>query len=468
MTRVAIVDDDPLLLEAWRAALRERYEIHTFRSSIEAEKFFERERVDVALLDLHMPGRDGLELLRSIKQLQPDVPVVIITGHGSIAVAVEATRAGAFDFLTKPIDDPAAIVLRLEHALERRRLAADNATLRDVVRAHGPETTLIGRSPPMQRLELLIDKFADSPAPVLIVGESGTGKEIVARALHLRSNRRDRPFVPVNCAAISDSLIDNELFGHERGAFTGASTNHKGLFEAANGGVLFLDEIGDVPPATQVRLLRALQEGEVRPVGSTTSRRVDVRVVAATNVDLTKAMDEGRFRRDLYFRICTFQLSLPPLRDRGEDVVLLARRLVQRAALRSGTSDKHLSEEACAALRRHTWPGNVRELANVMEYAVTLCDGDVIEPQHLPPFLFASAPAQPAETSDDVLHYRSARDKFERRYLIDILRMSGGNLSEAARRSGVDRSNLRRMMNRLGVDAQGKPSAPIADSGIDD
>ena len=408
-----------------------------------------------------MPGRDGLELMRIIKRLQPDIEVVIVTGHGSIAAAIEATRAGALDFVTKPIDDPMAVVLRIERVLERRRLAADNAALRDVVKAHGPETTLIGTSPPMQRLHKLIERFADSPAPALIVGESGTGKELVARAIHMTSNRRDRPFVPVNCAAIAESLIDNELFGHERGAFTGAATNHKGLFEAAHGGVLFLDEIGDVPATTQVRLLRALQEGEVRPVGSTTSRSVDVRVVAATNIDLEKAMDDGRFRRDLYFRLSTFQLALPPLRDRGEDVVLLARRLRQRAALRSGVADKQVSDEVCDVLRRHRWPGNVRELGNVMEYAVTLSDGAVVEPQHLPPYLFTASQVSPPEVVDELV-YRSARDRFELRYLTSLLRTAGGNLSEAARRSGIDRSNLRRMMHRLGVDAQGRPTLPAA------
>jgi two-component system response regulator HydG len=454
--RVAIVDDDPLLLDVWRSALADRYEVHTFRNPLEAERFFEKEKIDVALLDLQMPGRDGLELLRSIKRMQPDTEVVIVTGHASIAGAIAATRAGAHDFVTKPIDDPAAIVLRIENVLERRYL-------RDVVSAQRPETTLIGDSPPMQRLRALIERVADSPAPVLIVGESGTGKELVARAVHAHSQRRGRPFVPVNCAAISESLIDNELFGHERGAFTGAVAGHKGLFEAAHGGVLFLDEIGDVPLATQVRLLRTLQEGEVRPVGATASRTVDVRVVAATNVDLEKAMQEGRFRRDLYFRLATFQLALPPLRERGEDVVLLARRLLQRAALRAGVAEKRLSDETRALLRGHAWPGNVRELGNAVEYAVTLCDGDTIEPPHLPPGVFAGAPVAPATGGllDDMV-YRSARDRFERRYLIELMRLSNGNLSEAARRSGVDRSNLRRLMRRLGVDQTGATTTPEA------
>jgi two-component system response regulator AtoC len=335
VTRIAIVDDDALVLEAWRAALGDNYEVHTFRHPLEAERFFASERIDVALLDLQMPGRDGLELLRVIKRLQPEVEVVIMTGHGSIANAIEATRAGAYDFVLKPIEDPEALVLRIERVLERRRLVADNAALRAEVSALGPETTLVGESEPMLKLRAMIERLADSPAHVLVVGESGTGKELVARGLHRLGNRGRRPFVSVNCAAIAESLIDNELFGHERGAFTGALTAHKGLFEAAQGGVLFLDEIGDVPAPTQVRLLRALQDGEVRPVGSTASRTVDVRVVAATNVDLARAMDDGRFRRDLYFRLGTFVLQLPPLRERGDDVLLLARRFLQRAALRT-------------------------------------------------------------------------------------------------------------------------------------
>jgi len=454
-TRILIVDDDPLVLESWQAALRERYDTHPFRNPLEAERFVERERIDVALIDLQMPGRDGIELLRNIKRAQPDAEVVIVTGHASIAMAVEATRAGALDFLTKPVEDPGALVLRIESVLERRRLVADNIALRNVVNALGPETLLVGDSEPMKRLRALVNRLADSQAPVLIIGESGTGKELVARTLHASSPRRRRPFVAVNCAAIAESLIDSELFGHERGAFTGAMTSHKGLFEAAHGGVLFLDEIGDVPASTQVRLLRTLQEGEVRSVGSTISRTVDVRVVAATNVDLERAMDDSRFRRDLYFRLSTFRIELPPLRQRGDDVVLLARRLLDRAAVRAGVTEKRLSDEVIAVLRTYDWPGNVRELGNVIEYAVTLCDGDVIEAPHLPANIFTGRRAsdQPAEAGgllDDMV-YRSARERFERRYLAELLRVSGSNLSEAARRSGVDRSNLRRMLRRLGV-----------------
>jgi two-component system response regulator HydG len=332
----------------------------------------------------------------------------------------------------------------------------------------------------MTRLRTLIERVASSPGPVLIVGESGTGKELVARALHAQGARRHKPFVPVNCAAISETLIDSELFGHERGAFTGASTSHKGLFEAAHGGVLFLDEIGDVPLGTQVRLLRALQEGEVRAVGSTKSRIVDVRVVAATNVDLQRAMDEGRFRQDLFYRLSTFRVELPPLRARGEDVILLAEHLLTRSLKRTGgEGGKRFSPDTVGALSGYGWPGNVRELRNVIEYAVTLCDGDVIEPPHLPPYLLSAPRREQASAGAgaggdalqllDDLAFRTARERFERRYLTQLLEVSGGNLSEAARRSGVDRSNLRRMLRRLDMGPDGGTgAAATSDDGSDE
>jgi DNA-binding NtrC family response regulator len=471
--QVAIVDDDPLILESWRAALAERFAVSTFRLPGEAERHFEEERVDVALLDFQLPGSDGLSLLRRLKKLQPDAQVVILTGHGSIQLAVEATRAGAFDFLTKPVEDPAALVLRLEAALERKRLSADNAALRSRLDAHLPVTQLIGESEAMRRLRTLVARVAATEAPVLIEGESGTGKELVARALHAQSPRRDKPFLPVNCAAVSESLIDSELFGHERGAFTGATTAHKGLFEAAHEGVLFLDEIGDVPLSTQVRLLRALQDGEIRPVGATRSRRVDVRVLAATNVDLGRAMAEGRFRQDLFYRLSAFRIELPALRQRGSDVELLAEHMLERGRLRGEASADGFAPETLALLRRYPFPGNVRELKNVVGYALALCDGKWIEPSHLPPHLVAQVGSSPPADADaaslhllDDLNYRVARDRFERRYIHELLRVSGANLSEASRRSGVDRSNLRRMLRRLGValDGSSVPASTDEDS----
>ncbi|MDX2093232.1 MAG: sigma-54 dependent transcriptional regulator [Kofleriaceae bacterium] len=451
MTRIAIVDDDLVLLEAWRSTLRERYELFTFKNPLDAERFFASERVDVALLDLQMPGKDGIELMRGLKRLQPTVEVVIMTGHGSIATAIEATRAGASDFVVKPVDDLEALVLRVERVIERQRLAADSPALRDAVTALGAETTLIGDSEPIRRLRAMIERFADSPAPVLVCGESGTGKELVARGLHTRSQRASRPFIAVNCAAIAETLIDNELFGHERGAFTGAYTAHKGLFEAAHGGVLFLDEIGDVPMATQVRLLRALQDGDIRPVGATTSRTIDVRVVAATNLDLERAMEDGRFRRDLYFRLAALVLPIPPLRDRGNDTRLLAKRFLQRIAARTQTPEKLLSVTVETRLRAYPWPGNVRELGNVMEYAATVCDGDVIGEEHLPAHVLGGT-APPADATANDVDLRTAREQFERRYLMALMERTSGNVSEASRRAGTDRSNLRRLLRRHGLD----------------
>jgi DNA-binding NtrC family response regulator len=295
--------------------------------------------------------------------------------------------------------------------------------------------------------------------------------ELAARALHSQSPRRDAGFVAVNCAAMTETLIDSELFGHERGAFTGAVASHKGLFEAADGGVLFLDEIGDVPLQTQVRLLRALQEGEIRPVGAVKSRKVDVRVVAATNVDLERAMREGRFREDLYYRISTFRIEIPPLRERREDIPLIAQFLLDKVRMKSGRAAKSFSDAALTILVAHNWQGNVRELNNAIEHAATLCASDQIDVVHLPSFVSAGggAAARRAVTAPLIgtvssAPYSTARnrllDDFEQRYLSDLLAATGGNLSEAARRSGIDRSNLRRMLKRHSLSAQGFKSEP--------
>jgi two-component system response regulator HydG len=316
----------------------------------------------------------------------------------------------------------------------------------------------------VRRIREIVGQIADSIAPVLISGESGTGKELVARALHAQSNRREKPFVAVNCAAISESLIDSELFGHEKGSFTGATGARKGLFEAAHGGVLFLDEIGDVPLQTQVRLLRAIQEGEVRPVGASSSRTVDVRVLVATNVDLTRAMREGRFREDLFYRVSTFRVEIPPLRQRREDVPLIAHHLLAKYRKRTGCKADSFTDEALALLVAYDWPGNVRELNNAIEHAATLSNEAAIESSHLPPFVTAGASAPSSRSlalsiaSISETPYTQARtallDDFERRYLQDLLATTDGNLSEASRRSGIDRSNLRRMLKRHHIKAE--------------
>lgn len=470
--RIAVVDDERVILESWKEVLGDGYDVVLFSDPIAARRYFESEDIDVALLDVRMPGMDGLQLLESLQAAQPHAEAIMVTGHGTIATAVQAIRQGAYDFMCKPIDDLDAAVRRIDSAVERKRLREVNASLRSQLDAFAPDATLIGQSRGIVQVHTLIDQIADSSGPVLIQGESGTGKELVARALHMRSDRRNKPFLAINCAAMSESLIDSELFGHERGAFTGAAAAHKGLFEAAHDGVLFLDEIGDVPLQTQVRLLRALQENEIRPVGATISRTVNVRVVCATNVDLARAMREGKFRDDLYYRISTFRITLPPLRERRDDVPLIAQHLLDKQSRRSNRGLQAFGDHALAALVAYSWPGNVRELANAVEHAATLCTGDLIEAEHLPSYVTSSAPARGQHRvftpSSHELHrmlthdgaigsvsstpYSEARaqliDDFERRYLDDLLIACEGNMSEASRRSGIDRSNLRRMLRR--------------------
>ncbi|MBC7792708.1 MAG: sigma-54-dependent Fis family transcriptional regulator [Clostridia bacterium] len=468
--RVAVVDDERVILESWQECLGNDYDVVMFSDPIAAQRHFESNDVDVAIVDVRMPGMDGMQLLEHLQKVQPRAEAIMCTGHGTIQTAVQAIRQGAYDFLCKPIDDLDAAVRRVAAAVERKRLREVNASLRTQVDAFTPDTQLIGGSRGILGVRSLIDQIAESHAPVLIAGESGTGKELVARALHTRSNRRDKPFLAINCAAMSEQLIDSELFGHERGAFTGAMAAHKGLFEAADGGVLFLDEIGDVPLQTQVRLLRALQEGEVRPVGATKSRIVDVRVLCATNVDLEKAMRDGRFREDLYYRVSTFRVNLPPLRDRRDDVPLIAQYLLDRQSARRSNRKVHgFTDAAIVAMVNYDWPGNVRELNNAVEHAATLSTSEVIDAEHLPSFVTSgtarvhrrvqASGGSPGIGSISSTSYSDARtqliDDFERRYLEDLLISCEGNLSEASRRSGIDRSNLRRMLRRHNIKAQG-------------
>ncbi len=463
--KVVVVDDEPVILESWREALGGAYDVELFSDALAARRYLEGNEADVALLDVRMPGMDGLALLEHIRRVQPLTEVVMITGHGTIQNAVQAIQLGAYDFLCKPIDDLDAAVRRIQSAVDKKRLREVNQSLRTRLEAHGPSTQLVGDSRAVHKTRAMLEQIADSTAPVLICGESGTGKELVARALHSQSNRKDMAFVAVNCAAVSDTLIDSELFGHERGAFTGAVAAHKGLFEAADGGVLFLDEIGDVPPQTQVKLLRVLQEGEVRPVGATKARKVDVRVVVATNVDLERAMREGRFREDLYYRISTFRLELPPLRERREDIPLIAQHLLDKIARKYGRALRGFTDAGLQALVAHAWPGNVRELNNALEHAATLAPGELIDVAHLPSFVVAGGAGQARRAAAQAVGgvsttpYTTARvqmlDEFELRYLKDLLAATDGNLSEASRRSGIDRSNLRRMMKRHGLKAAG-------------
>jgi two-component system response regulator HydG len=481
LPRVALVDDDVILLETWREILATDFDVKTYGDAPSAMKAFEREDLDVALLDVQLPGKSGLEVLAHLRRVRPGAEAIMITGNATVEMAVAALHAGAFDFLQKPIENPDRLVRRVASAVERVRSKPAGGAAGG---KGAPEARplIVGVSEAIGRVRALIEHFANSSSATLITGESGTGKELVARALHAGGPRKDRPFIAVNCGAIAESLIESELFGHERGAFTGAHARHAGLFDAADGGVLFLDEIGDMPPQTQVRLLRVLQEGEVRPVGSTQNHTVDVRVIAATNVDFKRAMRDGKFREDLYYRLSPLRIDLPALRDRLEDIPVIARRLLERHATRTGRQGVAFSEAALQALAAYPWPGNVRELSNAIEFALTLTGGDVIGPEALPSYVPAQhAPAEPAHAGQVAeavagggfagfgapvsleVSYSQARADvlrdFDRAYLEELMRATEGNLSAAARRSGIDRSNLRRMLRQLGLVPAGGASS---------
>jgi DNA-binding NtrC family response regulator len=463
--RVLAADDEAPLLRALRRILEaEGCEVMTAENGEEAIAILERTEVDVALCDLRMPKVDGMELLRHIRRAHPDVEVVMMTAHATIDNALAAVRAGAYDYLTKPFEDVTRVSHAVKKAAERRLLIERarhlEAELSSGAGARGP--VIIGESPKLQQVVRLAESVADIGSTVLITGESGTGKEMIARLIHARGVRAKEPFVALNCSALTDTLLDAELFGHTKGAFTGAVASKAGLFEAADGGTIFLDEIGDVPLGTQVKLLRVLQEGEVRRVMSNDVVKVDVRVIAATNVDLRKAMKAGTFREDLYFRLAVIHLHLPPLRERPEDVPLLAHYFLRQCAARFRKTIRSISPEAMELLVGYPWRGNVRELENAVERAAVLATGDTLVAEHLPPDLAAAAqagssvagPARQADYSD--LTFAEARKRavadFTRRYVAAVIDRAAGNVAQAARVAGVDRSNLRRLMRRAGVE----------------
>jgi DNA-binding NtrC family response regulator len=396
---------------------------------------------DLLISDINLNApRSGLDLLRRFKADQ-GAPVVLISGFGTLETAIEAVRAGAFDYISKPfvIADVKRIVDRaLEQGAHQAEPPAETPA--------GPVGSLIGRTPPMLEVYKHIAHAADSAAPVLIVGESGSGKELVARAIHSHSKRAREPFVGINCGAIADTLLESELFGHQRGSFTGAVSDHKGVFEQAGGGTVLLDEIGDTTAALQVRLLRVLEEGEVRPVGGSRSVRVAARVIAATNLPLEQAVADARFRQDLYYRLSVIVIRVPPLRDRRADIPLLIGSFLEDACTRAGQK-KMLSTDALDALLRHTWPGNVRELRNTIERLVVSSHGSLIKAFELTDTVAAAPPVPPDQPFSDL----PTLDDLERRYLLHVLEAANGNRTRAAEILGVDRRTLYRMAERFGI-----------------
>jgi DNA-binding NtrC family response regulator len=456
---VLIVEDEAAIRLALTGLLRrEGYEVEQAESGDAALARLAADAVDLVLTDLALgAGPSGMDVLRAAKELQPETPVVMITAHGSEKIAVEAMKAGACDYVPKPFDND-EIRLVLRRALERTRLERENRILRDRIDREWRFENLIGSGSAMARVFETVRKVAETDLTVLVRGESGTGKELVAQALHQRSPRRSRPFVAVNCAAISRELVESELFGHEKGAFTGADARRQGKFEAAHGGTIFLDEIGDMAPETQAKVLRVLQDRKLERVGGNVPVEVDVRVVAATHRDLEREVKAGRFREDLYYRLKVVEIELPPLRERPEDLPALVNHFLEQVARRLERPKKPIAPEALARLARHPWPGNVRELRNVVEQAAVLAGGEAIEEAdlRLPPTLYRVAPsADAAERKRSFAEAkREAVGDFERSYLLSALRANGGNVSRTAAAIGMVRQSLQQKIRELGLRAE--------------
>ena len=447
-TSVLVVDDDVGMRDMLAARLTTRgFRIVTCGSGAEAIEIIQRDDLEVVVSDVNMKAMDGVELCKRVLEHRPQLPVILITAFGSMDLAIQAIRAGAYDFLPKPFEID-QLVLAIERGATLARLKDEVQRLRRAVAPLG-FGALIGESPKMTELYAVLGKVSESVVPVLITGESGTGKELVARAIHDAGPRKDGPFVALNCAAMPAQLLESELFGHEKGAFTDARTAKPGLFIAASGGTIFLDEIGELPLEMQPKLLRALQEHAVRPVGGTTEVAFDARVIAATNRNLETMVEERSFREDLYFRINVLQVDLPPLRSRGGDVLVLARHFLDRIAARAQKRIIGFSPEAAQKLMSYAWPGNVRELENCIERAVALASFDQLAVSDLPEKVRAFRSSQLVLSSDDATSLVTL-EELEQRYVVRVLESVAGNKAAAARILGIERKTLYRMLERWG------------------
>ena len=440
---ILVAEDEPLLRRILTGLFEEAgYRVVVAATGREALERFAESKPDLVVTDIRMPEMDGIELLERLKTVDPDVLVIIMTAFSSVESAVAALRAGAHDYIVKPFvnDD---VLQSVRNALRQKELFLENRSLRRELDRSRSYSAIIGVSDAVQTMLGLVGKVASTNASILITGESGTGKELVARAVHFQSQRAKGPFVAVNCGALNENLLEAELFGHEKGAFTGATQSREGLLKAADGGTIFLDEIADMPAALQVKLLRALQEREVLPVGGRTVVPFDARVVAASNRDLEGEVAAGRFREDLFYRLSVIPVSVPPLRDRGGDIPLLARHFAARFAADMGIGEVRFEPDALEALVRYRWPGNIRELMNAIERAVAL-GGSAIERDHLPERVAATASSEALNGSDSV----SSLDALERRHVLATLEREGGNKARAAESLGIDLSTLYRKLRR--------------------
>jgi len=455
---ILIVDDQQSARSFLSGYLEGRgYRCCCAESAAAALSVIDAQPVQLVITDLCMPEMDGLALLAAIRARSTDLPVIVVTAYASIETAVQAMKDGAYDYLRKPIE-PEELFLLVDRALEHQALVFENRRLRAEVEKKNHLDNLIGQSRPMQELFELVRRVAPVDYPVLVTGESGTGKELVAQAIHGLSSRKNSTFLSVNCAAISETLLESELFGHEKGAFTGAMRARAGHFREASGGTLFLDEIGEMPLAQQAKLLRVLESGEVMPVGGDHAEKVDVRLVAATNRDPEELVAEGSFRHDLLYRIDTVRVHLPPLRERPEDIPLLVQHFLEQTALKTGRSHK-LSAATLQRLISYPWPGNVRELAHAIEHGVLVAKGERLEPDELPLRISGKgAGGSPSHQRDGIPttgSLRAAQLAFERRYLEELLERAEGKVSRAAAMAGVHRSTLHEKLRRHGLSGQG-------------
>lgn len=456
--QVLVVDDDEGLLHLLKMRLSAMgLQVTSCTTGQDALAAARRAIFDIAITDLRLRGENGLDVTEELLRIHPGLPVIILTAHGSIPNAVEAMQRGAFGYLTKPFDDK-ELKATIEKALSQQRMSREIQRLKSLVKELYGLENVIARSPAMQRLFQQVAQVADSDATILLGGETGTGKEVLARVIHTNSRRSKGPFVALNCAAIPETLFESELFGHVRGAFTSAHGSKRGLFQSANGGTLFLDEIADMPLSMQVKLLRAVQEREVREVGSELATKLDVRILAATNRDLAEAVKAGNFRNDLFYRISVVPLQVPPLRDRRDDIPLLAQHFLKLSAQRINKDVRGFTPAAMQRLMVYTWPGNVRELENAIEKAVVMSRQDMVTPDLLPTSgLTQEVPLKPLT---------EAKEEFEKAYLKNLLQLTGGNISRAAQFAGRYRADFYKMLRKYGLHpstTKGKPEADLGE-----
>ena len=452
MENILIIDDEKSLLDLLSVVLKkEGYRVKTCLAPSKLFDLLEKESFDLLICDIKLPEMSGMEILKYVRENKPDLPVIMITAYGSLKQAVEALKAGAIDYILKPFDVEELKII-IAHELEKRRLREENILLKRDLQERYSFENMIGKSKAMEEIYGLIEKTSTTDSTVLITGESGTGKEMAARAIHLLSRRSERPFVSINCAALPENLLESELFGHAKGSFTGAVADKKGMFEVAQRGTLFLDEVGETSPWTQVKLLRSLQERKVRRVGGTEEIPVDVRIIAATNLDLKRRIEEGKFREELFYRLNVISFEMPPLRKRVEDIPLLVQHFFQKYCQQMGKKMKRLSPEVISYLEAYQWPGNVRELENVIERVVAIEDRETVTAASLPREIVAPPrKASPQPLIPPQFNLMNHLDEVAKGYIVEARTLAGGNLRKTASLLGVSYRSLRHLIIKYGL-----------------